>query len=274
MARTAFIIPVAIGTMVISAWLSPLSQAQSFWLDQRGEKLVSIELLKPRLDGGGTTLASSAVFFAGRFPIGQGISVAAELPLSHFGYESSFASESHTAVGNPYVGLRMRSSSSPWQAAFGVRLPLASDENPGLITGLNADFDRFEAFTPELSAIQFDVNYLFEHPSGFSTSVRAAPSIMIPARESGGDTELFIAYSAMGWQRHGRVRAGAGMSGRLLASQPGLSIEERSVHQLGLSVIGTFGSVQPGLHFRLPVDEEFSRFVDYVIGMNVAVLLK
>ena len=68
-----------------------------------------------------------------------------------------------------------------------------------------------------------------------------------------------------------RVRFGAGFTGRLLASESDLDFGERSVHHLGATLAAKFRGVEPGLHFRLPIDEDLSDITNYVFGLNVTV---
>ena len=55
-------------------------------------------------------------------------------------------------------------------------------------------------------------------------------------------------------------------------SENNLNFNERTFHELGLSVAGKFRyGIQPGLHMRVPIDKDLSDVYDYLVGLDVTV---
>lgn len=45
--------------------------------------------------------------------------------------------------------------------------------------------------------------------------------------------------------------------------------DERSIHQLGFNASAQFGKLRPGLHLRLPLDDDLQESLDAVLGLNL-----
>ena len=249
--------------------------AQSVWMGQRPPKSFSIEWLKPSFDGSDVGFLTSALFLSGRVPLADNVRLTAELPVAHVSSDSEFDDASDTAIGNPYLGIELGESTGSLWGEIGVRAPLASSDNEAVFVGILADFDRFEAFVPDVLSIVGQATLASRSTSGFSVRLRGGSSVLIntdkEAFEDGG--ELYLAYSGQGWYAAGPVQIGAGVTGRMLVTEDDLSLGERSIHQGGLSLIATLGKVQPGIYVKVPLDEDLKDSLNFVAGLNLTVLL-
>lgn len=65
------------------------------------------------------------------------------------------------------------------------------------------------------------------------------------------------------------------MTGRIIVSESDINFAERMLNQLGVTVIGRFERVHPGLHLRIPFnfDDNDRDEPSYVVGLSVAVPL-
>jgi len=261
--------------VIMIAWLimPVFLSAQSIWLNTGEDKFVAIEILKPNFDdnaffGNNTTFATSAIFLSGRITLSDKLILVAELPFAHFGIEDF--DDSENSIGNPYIGLESRKQGSPFFSEVGVRPPLA--DRGALFVGSFSDFDRFEAFTPDLFTFSGKVNFRRKSVSNVVARLRGGPNVLIPT-EGGGDAEIILDYSAQVGYEGQQFSVMGGLTGRFVITEDG-DIGDRTVHQLGAAAALHLGKVRPGIHFRLPLDDDLSNFIDFVFGLHLGVHLK
>lgn len=256
------------------ALASRSAEAQSLWLDPRVQQGVSLELLKPNFDGPDqTALTTSAVFVSFRARAGANLSVVGELPLARYAPKSGFFGTSQNTVGNPYLGLETKAAKAPVTFEFGARLPLASDQkdeaNP---IGVFSDIDRWEAFLPKYAPVTANVTYRYTAPSGFTVKLRAGPSVWINTDNQ--DSEMLAAYSLLLGYQSSAVALSGGLTGRAIITESNMSFGERTLHQLGAAVTVGSGAVRPGVQLRLPLDQDMTDILDYVVTLHVSVVLR
>ena len=264
--------------LALSALLILPAAAQPTRTSQGREAGITIEVLRPSFDTFGSTdvsLTSVAVFFSGRYPLSDQVDLVAELPVSRLDVDFEGEGNSGTGLGNPYAGLEAGSREGTTYAEVGVRLPLASQENVGLITGLLSDIDRLEAFLADVLTISGAVNYVYRQDRpGLGIRFRAGPDVWVFTKDDfDDDLELFVRYGAQAWYDAGQVRLGGGLSGRLIATEDNISFNNRTAHQAILSVTGDVGGVRPGFHLRLPFDYGEDEGPDYVLGLSLTLPL-
>jgi hypothetical protein len=264
-------------TMLIAAmsFALPLS-AQSIWLDRRHDQTVGLEVLIPDFkteDGGG--VSGWALFLSLRAPLSDQLRFAGELPFVHANLESGsffFRSGSQNSFGNPYLGLEIGRQGSPVFGEIGVRAPLASEDNFGAaLVGVITDFDRLEAFLPNVVSISGMLNFHQIGETGFALRLRGGPSLDI--NTEGEDTELLIGYSAQAGYETEAVSILGGVTGRVNMTEENADFGERSVHQIGFNASLGLGKARPGVHFRLPLDDDLKNSLDFVFGFNLGVQL-
>jgi len=238
--------------------------AQAPWSERGNRPSIALELQKPSFDGDGFSFATGVAFLSARVPAGKVVLVA-ELPTA-FG---SISGVSSTVIGNPYVGLEL--GGAEVSGELGVRIPTASvsgDDDFAVGVGLLSDFDRFEAFMDDLTAVRAAVRFDRREPSGFGFGGTLAPALLIPTKE--GDSELFVGYAARVSYAWTGASVGAEFSGRLLVTEGDLDFGERTVHQLALGTGVDLGRWRPGAYVRLPLDQNLSGSLNYVIGVTLA----
>lgn len=85
------------------------------------------------------------------------------------------------------------------------------------------------------------------------------------------DFNLLLDYAGRFGYQGQKVTILAGITGRLLVTEEGLDLGERSFHQLGISASMNMGRVRPGAHPRFPIDDDLNEVIDFVFGLNLAV---
>ena len=137
---------------------------------------MQVEALKPTFKDdlfNDFTFISSAIFVSGRFSISENIMFVGELPIAHAKrkdvkivdpstgqtlFEQSF--DAKNIMGSPYVGLELHKAGSNSFFEIGALLPVAQDDKGNASEfGVAADFDRFEAFVPDLTTLSGNLNY-------------------------------------------------------------------------------------------------------------------
>jgi hypothetical protein len=146
---------------------------------------------------------------------------------------------------------------------------VASDNEEASFSGLLADVTRWDAFPPDLFAIQTAFNVREVTPSHVMYRLRLSPTIWIPSGDNNGDTEIYAVYSFQIGYHGSAARVGIGMAGRALLTEDFGNLGERSANQLELHADFLSGSIRPALDLKLPL-ESLSEVVPVVIGGSIS----
>ncbi len=253
--------------------------AQPIWLDQTQPRAIALEVLKPnqpRKDN--TTFLSTTLFLSLRLGISNNLVLVGELPLAYVKQDFDNAPEnSETQIGNPYVGLELARGDSPIFFEFGARVPLVASENPATFFGQLTDADRLEAFAPDVTSLLAAINFqnVFP-PKQIFLRARAGALLSLSTGRGveellniGDDSELFFLLSGQAGYDGKCLFLGAGLTGRLVLTQEG-NIGRRTFLQLGANARFKLGRFRPGLHFRLPLEEDLKEVLDFVGGVSLS----
>lgn len=287
------------GLMVITTFImmnTSYTMAQSIWVPPSTGSIITLEILKPSFATDlATTRVTSVQILTLRVPFHGSDRLVIELPFAHadvpvatvprsgFISSSFFSSNSNTAtsenvIGNPYVGIELGEQDLYFE--YGVRLPFhrrSGDwDNLALVVGSSAVINRVEAYSPDFN-LSFNgiVNYKRTTESGITIRLRGGPLFSFPRDESNG-TEAFMIFSGQLWYETQYFTLGGGVSGRTIFlgnNLSGLSLAERTIQQLGFTIAHTAGRVRPGIHVRLPLDDDLSNIFNVVYGFNVGIQL-
>jgi hypothetical protein len=247
--------------------LTILALAQMPWTASLPTHGLSLDFLRPKFDGGQTSLTSAAAFLSGRFPAG-GVSIKFELPYARLSNSGS----SSATFGNPYVGVETGRPSDHIIFEGGFRFPATSEIEFASIMGFYSDVTRFEAFLPDVLTFAGRVRYRRADPSGLTVDAGLGPSIWVPIQSGSGDTEVVLHHHFSAGYRGPTAWMAFGVGGLLIATEEG-SLAERTIYQLGASAGLSRGKVRPALHLIIPLDEDIKTDVDMVIGLGVALAL-
>ena len=248
--------------------------AQPIWLDQTHHRVIALEVYKPKK--GNTTFFSSTVFLSVRLGISGNLVLVAELPFAHAGRDiRNFPKATDTQVGNPYFGLELLRKDSPLFLEAGVRLPVVSSSNLATVLGQLTDADRFEAFSPDAMTLLATANLQSPPNSPLFFRLRFGPSILVSTGEgqslffvSGENSEVFLLFSGQTGVDFPKVFLGAGLTGRLVVTED-RNIGRRTFLQLGVNLRFKLGRFRPGLHFRVPLEDDLKEVLDWVGGASL-----
>ncbi len=243
--------------------------AQTLWIKPAGNSL-SIDVLKPDFDGGASTSVLTSVWYGTlRYGLTPRVRIVADISVAHFG--SDFG-DSETAFGNPYLGVEFIPRRPFFFFEFGMRLPLAPEDNFGNFVGVFTELDRWEAHFQDALSLFFIGNSFKEYATGVYTRLRAGPSILVPTTD-GPDTELFAVYGGLVGYANSGFDVSGGISGRAVLSERDINLGERSLHQAGIKASYSTGRIRPSLQIRFPLDSDLSDIIDLSYGIGVSIEL-
>lgn len=242
-----------------------LALAQMPWTTTLPSHGLALNFLRPKFEGGGTSLTSGSAYLAGRFPTGGGFSLRVEAPFAHFDASGTTSS----AFGNPYLGVEM--PRGEWSFDLGFRPALTPDDEVAPQLGVYIDITQIEAWLRHVATLAARATYRHHANTGMTVELGFAPAAWIPTE--GGDVEVVITHFGSLGYSGSKVWTAFGLGGILLVTADG-DLGERTLYQLGASVGLTQSQVRPALHFILPLDDAISTNVDFVIGVGVAIAIK
>lgn len=268
----------AAALVLVSLLWSVTLPAQQYWPDRAEGTVVRADFLKPFFKGdGGPQFLSGVVFVSASTAAGKLLRIEADVPLVRAGFTIGEIKESSLRIGNPYLGARIHRADGPVSAYLGVRLPLAADPETlagGLTNELGTltDPDQLEAFLPNVFTARAGAELRSVFPSGLLIGAKLGPSVLVPS-EGGADPELFADYGVQGGYEGAAIRATIGVTGRLLATESGLSFAERTFHMATGTLELRRGRVRPNVLLRIPLDQSMRESINATVGFGLAIVL-
>jgi len=249
--------------------LVPPLEAQMPWTIHLPQRGAAIDILRPKFQGGGTSLTSVAVYLSGRVPLGVTSSLRFELP---FALLTSSGTSSST-IGNPYIGVEDGHETG---LAFegGLRGPLTSEtEYPAAQLGAYSDITRFEAFLPNTVVLSARARYRVSDTSGFMFDAGGGPSGWIPTK-GGGQAEVVLHHHMSAGYRGPGTWVAIGFGGWTIITHGTGGVARRTINQVGGSIGFNSGQVRPAVHVIAPLDDGYGSLVGVVVGFGVAIVAK
>lgn len=241
-----------------------IGQAQNPVTGVKGNH-VAAEFQFPRFDGD-NEIGNYTLFLSGSFRLSPKLTLRADIPISSSGFVNFDNTEQ--ALGNPYIGIGIKSNDRT-SLNFGIRLPLAQDDEFALFTGLLTDQRRTEAFIPDAFTLNAGIRHIYKAPTNLLQIDAGASGDLIFIQEDDG--EFFVDYHAMVWLVPPKVKVGAGITGTTFVTGDG-DFSENTTNFLNISA-KLRGVFQPGLFIRVPIDDQVSEIFDYSIGINFSLAL-
>jgi hypothetical protein len=260
--------------LLICALLPSSVMAQSWLNCKDGGALLSLETFFPDFKGDGVNFFSPTLFLTGQIPIAKNYYFIGEIPFTHASFDNDGeyyygTGSSEDIVGNPYLGFRYGSSLSPFSAEIGIRLPVTTEEHvDARIIGQYTDIQRLGTYDADFLVLSANAAYCFTENSGFMAKIIGGPIFVIGTEKYAYD-DLYVQYGFQGGFALNNYSLVAGFEGLMLATEDDLDFGQRTLHQFSLSLSGRFGSFQPSLHLRLPLDDNLSELYSQIIGVGL-----
>ena len=246
--------------------------AQSLWLIDTTNRAINIELMKPFFEGGeDISFFSTSQIISGKFRMSDKLFLVSELPFASFASE---VSDSEFTYGNPYLGFMFYDRGGSYFFEGGLRFPIANEEkSSALFLGYFTDFDRLEAYVPDLLSISLKNSFIKKNSANYLLKAMAGISFWIPRGENPQDNEVLLDYGIHTGYDGNKVQLLGGITGRLIVTVEDADIGERTLHNFGASARYKFKKAQPGLMLRVPLDEDFGDFINLIMGFNLTINL-
>ena len=266
--------------VVLFFWISVFNgnaSAQALWDKMDPGSLISFEVHKPVLNDDEQYFEysplSSATFVNGRFHLSESFAMAADMPLSFASVEGTSpfvpdeVSESEFLVGNPFVGIQYVQPHRIFE--FGARLPIVEHGTEFAESiGMYSDLDRNEAFLPDVTTIYGRAYRNVRRTTGFRTAFQSGATVMIPDHES-ADAQLFFDYRADAGFDTGIFSLAGGLTGRMNLTDEFDDFSDRYRHHLHALATLKLGGFEPGVHFKIALDENIRELIDYTFGIHI-----
>ncbi|MEN8376423.1 MAG: hypothetical protein ABFS34_13330 [Gemmatimonadota bacterium] len=256
-------------------------RAQSLHDAPRLDSEVGLELIRPVFDG----LDTNALTFSGqaslRWKVTDKVAVLADLPFTRLSTPvpvTGFGeARSGARLGNPLLGFRYRAADSATAIDVAVRLPidLQTGDNFPETVGAFGDFDRWEAYMPDLLSViarasgEWDIT---EKVVGRFSLGGVLSTTDLGSFGSGGSA-YSMTYGGGVSADVGPVTLTPGFTGRLRLDAGSADLAQRTVHQFALGVLYDAVRARPYVRLRVPIDEDLSRIVNLVVSVGVIVPL-
>ncbi|MGH7608281.1 MAG: hypothetical protein ACREME_13190 [Gemmatimonadales bacterium] len=256
----------AVAVLAASALATSALTAQMPWTANLPPHGGALDLLRPKLRGGGTSLTSLAAYASARLPLGPRTTLRFELPVATVSTDLS----SSTSLGNPYLGLEFGDTTGLVLDA-GFRGPLASESEFAAELGALSDITRFEAFVPNTVTFAARARYRFQDPggSGFQFEAGGGPSFFISTK-GGADPDMVLHHHMAAGYRGPNLWWAVAFAGWTLITEDAGGVGERTLNEVGASVGLTRGTARPALHLIVPLDDGYNEEVGIVLGIGIA----
>lgn len=239
---------------VLLGGLSVPAQAQTIWSRPYEPNQIAVEAIIPEFPNEEPSFWSGATFLTLTRSFNDNIELAAELPVARYAANGASA----TAVGNPYIGLGLSSTTKPLLLELGVRIP-AVPSNQALQAGRRADAGRTAAFRDEAFSASALLNGRLA--LGRRTTIRLRSGLSYASENrpeaEGRKGAWRLPYSAQLWRTGDQFLTGFSLVGRPVLTDSPLN-EGRSTHRAVFSVMLNGETVQPGLLLGTGLNALFS----------------
>jgi hypothetical protein len=222
-------------------------------------------------DDGDLSLLSGVYDLNVSVPFGKDLAFIGSFPFSSYSAEDE---DSESGIGNIYVGLQTRpstSSTNKSSLSFGIFLPTASDELGSLILGVFSNHYEIQKYILDMLAVHGNFAFTREY-SNLLLSFEIGPNIFIPTKKE-REGELSAHYGFFGGVQLNQLILGVELTGVAVISEDVDKFEDRFIHAVGFGVHWTTGNFSPTLFYDIYLDEEYKEVVDGVLGVKVGIVL-
>jgi hypothetical protein len=264
-------------SVVMIMVLPTQTQGQTGWLNPEGRTGVAYEWSVASYKKWDYLIyyksPTSSMFLTGSAQISHCLQGTIELPMFFTNFDETSnpgypVKEKHFGIANPYVGLELARPGTSPIGAFGLRLPVISNEN--MWRSLPVQFiepHRFMAYVDKVTQISAAGGYRLVLPSGFGCRLTGGGQLGIPSH---GDAELYTDVTTNIWYRTKDWRVMAAFNGLVWVTESGLDFGDRLLFAMSLSGDVSIGQLVPGFHLRIPLDKQTSEAVNMVFGIHIA----
>ena len=258
---------VAFVVLLAASWPA---YGQTIWTRPYQPNQVAVEWVVPSFEDESVNGVTSAAFFDVTHSLTNNVELMGELPVAYYSADVEGATTSTSAVGNPYLGVGLSGTTTPFLLELGVRLPVAPD-NEATGAGGFADVGRGSAFRHDA----FNASALFNWriPFGRRTSLRIRTGGVFasyPDSTDNTERDFRLRYSAQLWRTGDPILLGFSAAGRVSFSTPDTAPPTNTRHTLAGSVMVDFEAVQPGILVGVALDDDVRDVASFFVGLTLS----
>lgn len=252
--------------------------AQNFIMQGHAEEKTKIGLRFMHPNFSDNFLVSNLSTFSGAYDlfinarISSRLNIVASVPFNTF---SADGADGESSVGDIYLGIQTRGAAEGRGQSFefGVFLPTASqDKFLATLLGLNTNFHEFQRSLPDVLTIYNNFTFYSNQINGPTFAIEIGPQLFI-VTEGGGDAELFAHYGVRGGFQFSNVALFAELLGIAIITSDVGSFGDRFNHSIDFGAQLTGHTVNPGVFYVLPLDEDQRDALSGVLGIKVDFVL-
>ncbi len=257
-----------IGLAAAAAVPAP-SAAQTVWTRPYQSNQISLEVIGPQFEDDALDPTSGAAYLSVTHSLTDNIELVAELPAARL----DSAGTSDTVLGNPYLGVGLSGTRTPFLIELGIRFPVLEDPGAAAFAGSFTDVARTRAFQFDETLVSGLANWRV--PLGRASTVRlrgGAVYAEFPNRVDGRrrvEQDVRLKYNAQLWYEGDRTILGLTLAGEGTLTAPG-GYGSKSRHWIAGTIIGDFDFVRPGLLIGASLDEVVRDDVPLFIGLTLS----
>ena len=260
-------------------FLVAVSAQSVMFQDLPAEKTkLRLRFMKPSFDN-----VDDLTFFSGVFdleaniPINPTWNIVASLPFSTFSFSEK---DNEQSLGNLYIGAQHHSqpdSAHQTIGSFGLYLPTApvDEDNANFLSALT-NWHELHRYLPNTLTIYGNVASIFHTSRGLLYGFEGGPNIWIPtgSESDNRDIEFFIHYGITGGAELSKLIINVELTGLLFLSSDTDSFTDKFFHSLVFNALYTEWPVQPGLFYKLYLEENLNDNVTGVLGISLTFAAK
>lgn len=259
----------AVVAFVLLAFAAAPAHGQTIWTRPYQPNQIAVEWIAPAFEDDDVSGITSATFLDLTYSLTDNVELVGELPIAYYAADTESGSTSTSAVGNPYLGVGLSSTRTPFLLELGARLPAAPD-NEASFAGQFADAGRGSAFRHDAFTASALLNWRF--PLGRYTSLRIRTGgtlAQYPDSTDNTERDFRFRYSAQLWRVGDPLLVGLTAAGRISFSAPD-ALATTTRHTLAGSVMLDFSTVQPGLLLGIALDDDVRDVASFFVGLTLS----
>lgn len=258
--------------IIVLATSSNIVNAQNIWLKDTASA-VSFEFTKPIFDENFTPF-TSANFLSWKQRLNDRFTLSFLIPFAYAKVDESGIDGEFT-FGNLFIGTEIYFKKSLWLET-GIHIPTTPEDNFGTaFVAIAADLLRIESFSPNSIVLPIILNFS-QGKDNFYYRFRMGPKIIVNTSSNSlyaDDAEMFLDYGMKLGYGTKKFGTDIGLTGSYLVTED-VDFSDASIHQTGIGFYASFGRFVPALSLRLPIDKDWSDWIDFAFGIGLTYNLK
>jgi hypothetical protein len=241
---------------------------------------LNLEYLHPSFDSDvDYSLLSGAYNLQANIRLSNNLYMSAALPFINYAPSETnsvypYKPESESGIGNLFLAIQpimKQDSGRMHTATIGVALPTAATDNRYLhYYGSSIDFYNNHYYLPDILTFYSNIAIYGFSESGAFYGFEIGPRILLPTGSNDTeDTEFMLHYGLTGGIKGGVMMLQIEFSGLIFLSSQADSFSDRMFHTLALGLRYTKGNFNPGIFYRVYLEERLSNRVNGVLGISL-----